>query len=170
MPAESAVVAETPAALPHFIIRDGGYLFAWHHPARPIARRGAAVILCPPLGSDYICAYRAWRRLAERLASMGFDVLRFDYEGTGGSSGDLEEPCRVRAWLDNIEQVITEARKLTGSSEVALVGLRIGAVLALHAAAGRGGVDRLVLWSAFRSGRAYVRELKALSRLSRKDY
>src|SRR5262245_8564602 len=170
MPTESAAVVETPTARPHFIIRDGRYLFAWHHPARPIGRRGAAVVLCPPLGSDYICTYRVWRLLAERLASIGFDVLRFDYEGTGDSSGDLAEPCRLKAWLDSIEQVITESRKLTGSREVALVGLRIGAVLALHAAAAHGGVDRLVLWSGFNSGRAYVRELKALSRLSRKDY
>jgi hypothetical protein len=53
---------------------------------------------------------------------------------------------------------------------VAFVGLRIGATLALHAAAARGGVNRLVLWSPFRSGRAYVRELKAFARLSRKDH
>jgi pimeloyl-ACP methyl ester carboxylesterase len=53
---------------------------------------------------------------------------------------------------------------------VTLVGLRIGATLALHAAASRGGVDRLVLWSPFRSGKAYVRELKVFARLSRKDY
>ena len=53
---------------------------------------------------------------------------------------------------------------------MALVGLRIGATLALYAAAAWGGVDRLVLWSPFSSGRAYVRELRAFSRLSRKDY
>ena len=133
-------------------------------------RRGAAVVLCPPLGYDYIGVYRVWRILAERLAGIGFDVLRFDYDGTGDSAGDPEEPGRLEAWLGNIERVVTEARELTGSSDVALVGLRIGATLALQAAAARGGVDRLVLWSPFRSGRAYVRELKAFSRLSRKDY
>ena len=76
----------------------------------------------------------------------------------------------MQAWIRNIGRVATEARELAGASDVALVGLRIGATLALHAAAALGGVNRLVLWSPFRSGRAYVRELKAFSRLSRKDY
>ena len=167
---ESAAAGETPAERPRYIAHGGRYLFAWHHPAQPAVRRGAAVVLCPPLGSDYIGVYRVWRILAERLAGIGFDVLRFDYEGTGDSAGDSEEPGRLEAWIGNIERVVKEARELAGSSEVALVGLRIGATLALQAAAAWGGVDRLVLWSPFRSGRAYVRELKAFSRLSRKDY
>ena len=86
------------------------------------------------------CVYRVWRILAERLAGVGFDVLRFDYEGTGDSAGDPEEPGRLEAWIGNIERVVEEARALAGASEVALVGLRIGATLALQAAASRGGV------------------------------
>ena len=33
-----------------------------------------------------------WRILAERLAALGFDALRFDYDGTGNSAGDATEP------------------------------------------------------------------------------
>ena len=179
MLSEPAGAAEMPLAQtmeagltvrPHYITQDGRQLFAWHHSPRRDGRRGAAVVLCPPLGSDYICAYRAWRILAERLAAIGFDVLRFDYEGTGDSAGDLAEHGRVAAWLRNIEAVVTEARMLAGSGEIALVGLRIGATLAVQAAVARGGVERLVLWSPFSSGRAYVRELKALAQLSHKDF
>jgi alpha-beta hydrolase superfamily lysophospholipase len=157
-------------ARPHFVAQDGHYLFAWHHPARPAVRRGASVVLCPTYGGEFPPAYRVWRKLAEQLAGIGFDVFRFDYEGTGDSAGDVTEPDRVEAWLRNIDRMVKEARELTGSSEVALVGLRIGATLALHAAAARGGVDRLVLWSPFRSGRTFVRELKALSRLINEPY
>jgi alpha-beta hydrolase superfamily lysophospholipase len=53
---------------------------------------------------------------------------------------------------------------------VALVGLRAGALMALRAAAGSGGVERLVLWSPFPSGRACVRELKACARLLREKH
>lgn len=152
-------------------VDDGDrYLFAWHHAPRPGKRRGAAVVLCAPLGSEYICVYRVWRVLAERLAENGFDVLRFDYEGTGESSGALEEPGRVEAWSGNIARISAEARKLARSADVALIGLRIGATLAFQAAAEMADVDRLVLWAPFRSGRAYVRELKAFSRLCWKDY
>jgi alpha-beta hydrolase superfamily lysophospholipase len=167
---ETTQSIEKSAARPHCITRDGRHLFTWHHPARLSVRRGAAVVFCAPIGSEYICAYRVWRILAERLADLGFDVFRFDYEGTGDSSGDIEEPDRLGAWIRNIECVVTEARALTGSREVALLGLRIGATLALEAAVARGGVDRLVLWSPFGSGRSYVRWLKALARISHKDY
>ena len=160
----------TPAARPHYIRDQGRPIFTWHHPPRPDRQRGAGVVLCPPLGADYICAYRSWRILAERLAGLGFDVLRLDYEGTGDSAGHADGPGCLDAWLGNIKCVAAEARKLTGSGEVALVGLRVGATLALQAAARHGGIARLVLWSPFRSGRAYVRELKAFAKLSHKDY
>jgi alpha-beta hydrolase superfamily lysophospholipase len=167
---ESVECGETPTARPHYLTQGERQLFTWHYPARPSARRGAGVVLCAPIGSEYICAYRAWRILAERLAGVGFDVFRFDYEGTGDSAGDPEEPDRLQAWLRNIECVVTEAQRVSGSNEVALIGLRIGATLALEAAAARGGVERLVLWSPFRSGRSYVRELKAFASISHKDY
>ena len=155
---------------PHFVAQDGHYLFAWHHPARPDRRRHVAVVLCPSIFGEFVGAYRVWRTLAGQLADSGFDVFRFDYEGTGDSAGGLREPERVHAWLKNIERVVKEARDMTGAREVALVGLRIGGTMALHAAAAIGGVERLVLWSPFRSGRAYVRELRAFARLAKEDY
>jgi alpha-beta hydrolase superfamily lysophospholipase len=157
-------------ARPHFIPQDGNYLFAWHHPAHPDRRRHAAIVMCPSIFGEFVGAYRVWRALAGQLADSGFDVFRFDYEGTGDSAGVIREPERVDAWLRNIERVIQEARDVTGARQVALVGLRIGATMALHAAAAIGGVDRLVLWSPFRSGRAYVRELRAFARLAKENY
>ncbi len=159
-----------PTARPLFIGAERRYLFAWHHPARPDVRRGAAVVLCPPVGYDYMCVYRPWRILAERLAGLGFDAFRFDYEGTGNSSGGPEQPNLVTAWLESVGRAIDEARARTGSASVALVGLRVGAALALHAAGARGGVERLVLWSAYPSGRAAVREMKAFARFSQQDH
>ena len=153
-------------ARPRFIAHNSRYLFAWHHPALATARRGVAVVLCPASGDEYVRAYRAWRKLAERLAGIGFDVLRFDYEGTGDSAGNPEERVQPDAWLQNIERVVNEAQTITGSSEVVLIGLRLGAMLALQAAVASGRVNSLVLWSPFRSGQACVRELKAFARIS----
>jgi alpha-beta hydrolase superfamily lysophospholipase len=156
---------QTPTPRPCFIAAGPHDLFAWHHPARSDRRRNAAVILCSSLGGEHVRIYRLWRTLAQRLAALGFDAFRFDYEGTGESCGDMDEPDRPQAWLRNIETVVKEVRVVTGARDVALVGLRIGGMLALHASASC-GVDRVVLWSPFRSGRNYVRELKALQRLS----
>lgn len=169
MPLETPAPPAAAIARPYFLGSTGRYLCAWHHPARPHTRRGAAVVLCPPLGFDYVCVYRSWRILAQELAELGFDVLRFDYHGTGDSAGDPEDPGRLEAWLLSLEHAIAEAAAIAGTRHVALVGLRFGATLAVQAAAAHGGVARLVLWSPFRSGRAYVRELKAIARLCPED-
>jgi alpha-beta hydrolase superfamily lysophospholipase len=167
MSVESPAAIEAPVARPWFIDADGQTLFGWHHAPAAHLRRGAGVVLCAAIGYEYMSAYRTWRILAEELAALGFDVWRFDYEGTGNSSGDCHGPDRVGAWVRSIAWVLAEARR--SSPRVALVGLRTGALLALQAAAADGGIERLVLWSPFWSGRAYVRELKAIARLSRVD-
>jgi alpha-beta hydrolase superfamily lysophospholipase len=114
-------------------------------------------------------AYQTWRMLADSIAGLGFDVLRLDYDGTGNSAGGYTDPHRLDAWLRSIDYAVSTIRALSGSPRVALVGLRAGALLALHAA-GRGSIERLVLWSPFPSGAAYVRELKAFAGLSRQDH
>ncbi len=169
MPTEGATGTAGTVSRPCFLGPTGRYLFAWHHVANVDVRRGAAVVLCPPLGFDYVCVYRSWRILAQQLAALGFDVFRFDFEGTGDSAGDPEDPDRLGAWLLSIERAIGEARAIAGTRHVALVGLRLGATLAVEAAATLGGVSRLVLWSPFRSGRAYLRELSAFARLCPED-
>jgi alpha-beta hydrolase superfamily lysophospholipase len=170
MPLDSATAVEIATAQPRFIDGNGRALFAWHHSPPAHLNRGAGIVLCPALGDEYMSAYRTWRILAERLAALGFDTLRIDYDGTGNSAGDHDEPHRVDAWLRSINCAIDETRRLSGSRLVALVGLRAGALLALQAAAAAGGVERLVLWSPFPSGRAHLRELKAFARLSRQDH
>ncbi|MGH9142450.1 MAG: alpha/beta fold hydrolase [Vicinamibacterales bacterium] len=170
MRADEALPVELPVAEPRFVATHGRWLFTWHHRPLSPARRGASVVLCPPLGFEYMSAYATFRILAGQIAALGFDVLRLDYDGTGNSSGDYHDPDRAGAWNRSVTLAIHEARRLTGSGVVALVGFRAGAILALQAAAETGGVERLVLWNPFASGHAYVRELKALAGLSRQDH
>ncbi len=170
MPAEVARQRTAATATAGFIAGDAHRpLFAWHHAPPADARRGAGVVLCPPLGYEYMSVYRTWRMLAGSLAERGFDVLRPDYDGTGNSAGDYTDPDRVDAWLCGISHAVSAVQERSGSDAVALIGCRAGALLALHAAS-RHPVDRLALWSPFASGAALVRELKAFAALSRQDY
>jgi alpha-beta hydrolase superfamily lysophospholipase len=164
MAAEAAPVAP-PAAQPHFFGPAGAERFAWLHPAAESARRGGAVVMCPPFGFEYVCIYQTWRLLAERLAADGLDVLRLDYPGTGNASGSLEDAGLVAAWRDAIAGAVEEIRRLRPGVSVALLGLRLGATLAGESAAAL-GVERLILWSPLASGRSFVREARALSRLT----
>jgi len=56
-------------------------------------------------------------------------------------------------------------RRETGVTEVALVGFRLGALLATQVAAELGDVQMLALMGAVSSGKTYLREMKALSML-----
>jgi alpha-beta hydrolase superfamily lysophospholipase len=155
-----------PVSQPHYVAAGERWLFTWHHRPPAHARRNASVVLCPPLGFEYMSAYTTFRILAEQIAALGFDVLRLDYDGTGNSSGHCDDPDRAGAWVRSVAVAIREAQRLAGSTRVALVGFRAGAILALQASAETCHVERIVLWHPFASGHAYVRELKALAGLS----
>lgn len=122
--------------------------------------RDLGVILCNSFGHEMMCTHRAFRHLAERLAAAGFPTLRFDYDGTGDSSGGDEDDERPSSWLRSIDEAVSAlARK--GVTRVALVGIRFGALLAADYARTR-PVDALVLVAPPATGRAYLRELTAL--------
>lgn len=139
---------------------DAGACVGWFHAGLP-PRRRAAVVLCRPLGYEVLCTYRTYTELAERLSAAGFDVLRFDYHGTGDSAGGDADPQRVQSWLASIHAAVDTARRLSGTNDVALFGVRFGATLAAHAAAERGGVRTLAMWAPCASGRAFAREMRA---------
>ncbi|HEY4163905.1 MAG TPA: alpha/beta fold hydrolase [Dongiaceae bacterium] len=144
-----------------------GQSWGWFYPVS--GRRGA--ILCGPNGYEALCSHRQWTRLASELAEAGIPTLRFDYPGCGDALDDDEMPERVRAWLDGIHDAVAFMRQQSGIEEIALIGLRLGGILALAAAqelARRNkAVDALVLLAAPASGAAYVKELRMLSMMAK---
>ena len=105
-----------------------------------------AVVICSPLGRDYLRAHYALRRTAVRLTELGFCVVRFDYDGTGDSAGEGSDPDRLEAWFSGISEALRLVRD-AGVNWVALAGMRSGALLASVAAERDGAIDSL------RSGR-----------------
>lgn len=144
---------------------NGEHLAGVYHAPEPEVRMGVGVVLCNPIGYEAMCAHRTYRHLASRLATAGFDVLRFDYLGTGDSSGRHDDPDRLQAWLDSIGAAVDELRAIAAVTHVDLFGVRLGASLATLAAARRGDIRSLVLWAPVTSGRSYVREARALQML-----
>jgi len=133
-------------------------MFGFYHPPAGSRVRGMGVLLCNPLGDDLIRAHRPYRHLAEELASAGFPVLRFDFDGTGDSAGDERDPNRVATWRADVGRAAAELRTRSGVERLALIGLRLGGTFAALGAADLGGVDTLVLWGAYDSGGAFVSE------------
>jgi len=139
-------------------------LFGWMHSPEEGRARGA-VVLCPPLGLEGVCSHRAYRRLAERFAEMGIVALRFNYDGTGDSAGGEDDPGRVKAWMGSVGAAV-ELVRAGGARRVVVVGMRVGATIAVGQVAQNGGADGLVLWDPCASGRSYLREQRALGLLS----
>ena len=129
---------------PFYFGDTGNALYGVHHPPRGSTSRASGVVLCYPFAQEYMRAHRAFRQLSLLLSGEGFHTLRFDYSGTGDSSG---EPADMSlAGLDeNLATAIEELIDAAGVESVWLVGLRLGAAIALRAAT-RTQVAGVVLW------------------------
>lgn len=144
-------------------------LFGWlTRPTNALAHGG--VVLAPPIGREAFPARHALRRLAELLASAGFVTLRFDYEGTGDSSGNFDDPDRDRAWVDSLVDATALLRSF-GLESISAVGMRLGATL-VGVAANLHDLhfSSVVLWDPCETGRSYLRELSTLEALRRENY
>jgi len=125
-------------------------LYAVHH--SPRAEVHGALLICQPLGHEYMRLQRCVRMLAEKLADAGYHVLRFDYAGTGDSSGKLAD-MSIQLWQQNIADAQQVLRSRSHVPTCGGIGVRFGATLLAdigHA------LDSLVLWDPVADGKAHI--------------
>jgi len=133
-------------------------LFGLFYTPQPGQERDFGVVLCNPWGQEFVRAHRAISQLALRLARQGFPVLRFDFYGTGDSSG--EDTCgTLGQWQADLRAAIQELKRRSRVEIVFLAGLRLGASLAALVASGRDDVKGLVLWEPAVEGAEYLQDL-----------
>lgn len=105
----------------------------------------AWVLLCGPFPSDRLFSLAAWAKWARYLVRNNIAAVRFDYSGTGESTGSFSEMDFGR-WLRDVEGMCDWVSAHSGDLPLILHGLGMGALLAQKAfAAGRG--DGLLMWS-----------------------
>lgn len=125
------------------------------------------VLICNPIAQEYMRSHWALRQLAELLSKSGFPVMRFDYFGTGNSSGEFSD-AHLGIWVTDTKMAIDELIALSGGSKVTLVGLRFGAMIA-SLAANHQRVQDLVLWDPVQYGLRYLTSLKVMHLTMLKD-
>lgn len=134
-------------------------LFGLYHAPNGNLPRLGGIVLCYPFGLEYLRVHRSFRELANRLASLGFHALRFDYYGSGDSGGETEDGD-VSHWTQDIAAALEEVHETSGSPRRSLVGVRLGATLSVLAGAQRTDIERLVLWDPVVRGSEYLREMR----------
>lgn len=155
----------------HHWFRSGEYALLGHIDLPELVNGGeCGVLIVPPFGFEDVCAYRPLRFLGELFAAHGIPAMRFDLPGTGDSSGDALNSDLFDAWIHSIGHAADELRATAGVRDVAVLGLHMGAMLALAAAVRGTNVQDLILWGASSSGRSVVRELRAFSKMARAEY
>ena len=146
---------------PFYFRKPPKSLFGIYHPPQGIETHNIGVVLCYPLGQEYIRSYRAFLQLAKLLSSNGFHVLRFDFCGCGESEGDCNQGS-VSQWLTDISTAVDELKGGCEVSHICLVGLRLGATLSLIARSEITVVKGVILWDPIVKGKKYLKELKNL--------
>lgn len=127
------------------------------HPAKG-ASLGRGVVICESFGFEAMCNRRSFMALAEMLAAAGMPTLRFHFPGTGDSKGD-EDEGQIEDAIESINAARAYLKAVTGVSEVALFGVRLGGLLAIEAGRRAGDVPALALLAPALFGRLYAREL-----------
>ncbi|WP_457097800.1 hypothetical protein [Lysobacter sp. P5_B9] len=116
------------------------------------------VVLVPPLLHEMPRSRRFIAEVAREFATIGLPSLRFDFHGTGDSTGSGDELDFASMHRD-LDLATTALRERTGAKRLVLLAWR-GSALAVRNWLGRGGVaDLVVLWEPVVDGGTWLQEL-----------
>lgn len=146
---------------PCYFGKENKKLLGWLHTSDVSVPLDTCLVICPPLAVEYMSTYRSLRYVADYFALAGIPVMRFDYHGTGDSSGFNLDGNRLPDWINSIEECYQQVKALTGCSKVGLLGLRIGATFAALAAE-KLELEFMILWASLDLGKRFVREIRAV--------
>ena len=149
--------SELPQAL--YFKSSDKYLFGLLHLPQGEELADVGVVICNPFGYEATCAHRSIRAFAESACNLGITVLRFDYRGTGDSDDIDPSADQLEAWTEDVCSAVAELRRLTGLRQVCVLGIRLGALLAISATQQGAVVDGAILIAPIVNGQKYLREL-----------
>ncbi len=160
-------LSRTRASLPilhsQFIGPSAQALFSVRYEPPPAYAQGRrhAILICHPYGHEYTRAYRNLQQLSLQLSREGFDVMRFDYGGTGNSAGN-SQACNLETMCRDAVMAAEHLRVASGCQTLSLLGVRLGALVA--ATASVPDVDSVILWDPLANGSQLLKTFDELHR------
>jgi exosortase A-associated hydrolase 2 len=152
--------APAASAEPFFLECAPGQRFCLFHPPAPGPCRGA-LLYVHPFADEMNKSRRVAALQARELAAAGFGVLQIDLYGCGDSSGDFSD-ARWELWKQDLAAGHKWLTARLGEP-VSLLGLRLGALLALDYAADCAlPLARIVLWQPVQSGAIFLKQFLRL--------
>ncbi len=134
----------------------------YHAPRGGRASAGRAVLICPPIGQEYVRTHWCLRLLANQIARGGAHVLRLDYHGLGDSAGRVDQVDSLEVWRRNVRAGIEQLKSLADVDTVMLIGQRLGGTLAADVATQSPDVNSVVLWEPVLDGAVYLDALRTM--------
>lgn len=141
-----------------FTPTDNGRLATYHYQTNAMKSKMRAILICNPIGQEYIRFYKGLTNLALDLQSEGFETFRFDYSGTGDSEGELTGIISIETWETNIKNIIQDIKDGTEVEKITIIAVRIGAMLSLQTW-NDDMVDSIILWNPIFDGEKYLEEM-----------
>lgn len=141
-------VAVIPGAVP---------LHAVVHGCTEAGHPAWGLLFCDPFAEEKKCSHRVLVEAARTFCAADIGCLRFDYRGTGDSPGEFAQ-ATPELWVEDILAAVAFLRQELHVPTLGLLGLRLGASLALQAGAATDGVDFLILWEPVINGRQYLNQ------------
>ena len=146
-------------------LRSGDFELATHAHLPASGDGTMAVLLCNTVGHEAIHAYRCMVRLGDAIATGGHAAFRFDFAGTGNSSGDADAGDLVAAWQRNIVDQVRDLKERWAFKQVAVVGFRLAAPL-LTDLLDELDIDGITFWEPVTRGKTFVREIQAVAQFA----
>lgn len=107
------------------------------------------IVMCHGFTGQRMEAHFLFVKAARELCAAGFNVLRFDFRGSGESDGRFRDMTASREIEDALQALqVMRTEPTVDADRVGLIGLSLGGLVAACTAARDGDVRALVLWSA----------------------
>ncbi len=127
---------------PGYFEVPGAHLYTvLHRVVDPVAR----VLLTGSFARERDLSYLHWTRWARYLASKGVECLKYDYRGTGESTGLFEE-MTFENWLEDVDLLAGWLKRRSPHVPLVVHGLELGALLAAKIFE-KGVGNGLLLWA-----------------------